>query len=135
MELYRWYCKPERISSARIQGDAKCCVGSHREIPAMEGLDELRAECRGNILLPQDGPAFRQALQVWAHNPWHEELPKPALVVQPRGELSRGEGQNEWCRSGAPAPHILPPLPRATLPPPVHPVAASDYWSGGYHVL
>ena len=67
----------------------------------MEGLDELRAEVRGNLLLPGDGQPFKEALRVWGVSPGHDgRLPQPALVVQPRGALGWGRVGAGWGGGG-----------------------------------
>ncbi|EFN59850.1 hypothetical protein CHLNCDRAFT_133629 [Chlorella variabilis] len=51
----------------------------------LEGIETLRAELRGRLLLPSEA-AFTQATSVWSVSPNHPaRLPAPALVVQPRG--------------------------------------------------
>ncbi|PSC69212.1 FAD-linked oxidase [Micractinium conductrix] len=53
----------------------------------LPGLEALRAELKGEVLLPGDTPAFEGVCSdVWSVSPFREAPPaRPALVVQPRG--------------------------------------------------
>lgn len=50
----------------------------------MDGIEELRNELLGEVLTA-DSPGFSDALSVWAVSAYHDAVPVPALVVQPRG--------------------------------------------------
>lgn len=64
----------------------------------LEGIETLRAELRGRLLLPSEA-AFTQATSVWSVSPNHPaRLPAPALVVQPRGERAAA-GALRSCRT------------------------------------
>jgi hypothetical protein len=51
----------------------------------MDGIEELRNELLGEVLTA-DSPNFADALSVWAVSAYHDAVPVPALVVQPRGK-------------------------------------------------
>lgn len=58
-------------------------------MPAMEGLDELCCELRGNVLTPDEGAAFEAALEEWAASlsephVWHRAAPAGACSAAAR---------------------------------------------------
>lgn len=72
----------------------------------LPGLEALRAELKGEVLLPGDTPAFEGVCSdVWSVSPFREAPPaRPALVVQPRGATGGGGAQAEatlFCYSVA----------------------------------
>lgn len=55
----------------------------------LEGLEDLRAALRGNLLVPGDVSFAKRTSEVWAVSGASLKLTEPALIVQPRGEPAR----------------------------------------------